>query len=249
LHPFPTEHVAVPVMVQAWTRLTFLHWSFEPDEIRPKIPAGLELDTFDDRAWVSISPFLMRGLRPPILPPIPWLSDAAETNVRTYVRSADGRTGVHFFSLDIARLPAAVAGRTAYRLPYMWARTDVRAEGSLVRYRGTRRWGGPAASWEITIEPGRPLAAHELGPLDHFLTARWLLFARYGRTIAATPAEHEPWPLNEARVIGLRQDLLAAGGLPEPSSPPVVHFSPGVHTRIGLTRPVRTSRDGAGAGP
>src|SRR5688572_26919690 len=92
-HPFPTERVTIPVMLQAWAQLTFLHWSFEPDVIRSLIPAGLELDTFEGQAWVTLSPFLMRGLRPPILPSLPWLPEAPETNLRTYVRSADGRVG------------------------------------------------------------------------------------------------------------------------------------------------------------
>jgi uncharacterized protein len=237
-HPFPTERVTIPVMLQAWAQLTFLHWSFEPDVIRSLIPVGLELDTFEGQAWVTLSPFLMRGLRPPILPSLPWLPEAPETNVRTYVRSADGRVGIHFFSLDISWLPAALVGRTVYRLPYMWARADVRSQSSMLRYRGSRRWGGPAASWDIRVECGRPFAGHELGPLDHFLTARWLLYARYGRTMAATPAEHEPWPLNEARLISLKQDLLAGAGIPTPRMPPLIQYSPGVRTRIGLTRPI-----------
>jgi uncharacterized protein len=227
------------VMLQVWAQLTFLHWSFEPEEIRTLIPAGVELDTFEGQAWVTLSPFLMRGLRPPILPSLPWLPRTPETNLRTYVRSADGRVGIHFFSLDISRLPAALVGRTVYRLPYMWAHADVRSEGSMLRYRGSRRWGGPAASWDIRVECGRPLAGHELGQLDHFLTARWLLYARYGRTVTATPAEHEPWPLNEAHLIDLKQDLLAGAGIPTPRLPPLIQYSPGVRTRIGLTRPIR----------
>jgi uncharacterized protein YqjF (DUF2071 family) len=236
--PFPTERVTVPVMLQTWAELTFLHWAYEPDQIRSLVPAELELDTFEDQAWVTLSPFLMRGLRPPTIPSLPWLPEAPETNLRTYVRSADGRVGIHFFSLDISWLLAALVGRTVYRLPYMWARADVRSDGSILRYRGSRRWGGATASWDIAVERGRPLAGHELSSLDHFLTARWLLYARYGRAVAATPAEHEPWSLNEARLIGLEQDLLAAAGIPAPRMPPLIQYSPGVRTRIGLTRPI-----------
>jgi uncharacterized protein YqjF (DUF2071 family) len=161
-----------------------------------------------------------------------------ETNARTYVRGPDGRPGVFFFSLDIARLSAAVVGRTAYRLPYMWTPATVEVDDRSVRYRGVRRWGGAAAAWDIAIERREPLGREALGEFDHFLTARWLLYAMYGPVLAATPVEHEPWPLSRARVTHVHEDLLAAAGLARPLAEPVVHYSPGVHARIGLTRPV-----------
>ncbi len=44
-------------MRQTWRRLTFLHWPYAPHLIRPFIPAGLELDTFDNAAWIGLVPF------------------------------------------------------------------------------------------------------------------------------------------------------------------------------------------------
>jgi uncharacterized protein YqjF (DUF2071 family) len=42
-------------------------------------------------------------------------------STRDNVRSPDGRRGILFLSLDIARLPAAIVGGALYRLPYMWS--------------------------------------------------------------------------------------------------------------------------------
>ena len=222
-------------------RLTFLHWSFAPSEIARFVPSPLRLDTFDGRAWVGLTPFSIRGVRPIGLPALPGLSDGAETNVRTYVRSPDGRAGVLFLSLDITMPHAVAAGRAVYRLPYMWAAAAV-SERTRLHYRGRRRWGGPPASWDIAVEPGEPIADDDVSDLDDFLTSRWWLFSRYGRALAATPVEHEPWPLRRARLDHLDEDLLSAVGVRRPSGDPHVLMSPGVHTRIGLTRPITEAR-------
>ena len=53
--------------------------------LQPLIASGLRLDTFEGRAWVSVSPFTMWGIRPIFFPPLPVLSQSHELNVRTYV--------------------------------------------------------------------------------------------------------------------------------------------------------------------
>ena len=71
--------------------------------------------------------------------------------------------------------------------------------------------------------------------LSRFLTARWGLFQnRFGRT-RWLPNEHEPWVLHPARVTSLRDDLVAAAGLPGVvrGAPDSVLFSPGVDARFG----------------
>src|SRR3954447_6518408 len=73
------------VMRQSWRELLFLHWAFDPDVIRPLIPPGLDLDVFEGQAYVGLVPFTMTGVRPVGLPPVRWLSNFHETNVRTYV--------------------------------------------------------------------------------------------------------------------------------------------------------------------
>lgn len=66
----------------------------------------------------------------PRFPSVPWFSRFPETNVRTYVRAADGTTGLWFFSLDAARLGAVIVARARYRIPYFWS-----ACGSTARVR------------------------------------------------------------------------------------------------------------------
>jgi uncharacterized protein YqjF (DUF2071 family) len=231
----PTECVRVPVMHQSWTSFTFVHWSYASKAIRPLVPPWLELDTYDGHAWVTLAAFSIEGVRPPGVPPI-WPGTTPEVNVRTYVVGPDGRAGAYTLSLDIGSLPAALAGRYLFQLPYRWAHTDlVRSDEGVVSYRGHRRWGGPPARWDLSVTPGRA-APYDAG-LATFLTGRWILFTRYGGTVAAIPTEHQPWPLVDARLDRCDQDLLEVAGVRESKRDPIVHFSAGVRARVGFPAP------------
>jgi uncharacterized protein YqjF (DUF2071 family) len=232
-----------PVMLQHWRRLTFLHWRYPPAAVQALLPAGLQVETFDGAAWVGLVPFLMDGVRPPGVPPLPWASRFPETNVRTYALGPDGRSAIWFLSLDAARLGAVLAARAGYALPYFWSRMSVGPPGPTgpgggvvdrLVYRSRRRWPGPAgARCDAGVELGAPFEAGELGPLDHFLTARYRLWTVIAGRLAAAAAEHPPWLLRRARLLHLDQDLLQAAGLPAPEGVPVVHAADGVRVRIG----------------
>jgi uncharacterized protein YqjF (DUF2071 family) len=227
-----------PIMIQRWETLTFVHWSFDPDAVARLLPAALTVETFEGRAWVGLIPFFMR-VRGPRGPSVPWASRFCETNVRTYVRDDQGRSGIWFFSLDAARLGAVITARATFRLPYLWSRMRVRRTSDTVEYTTRRRWPGPhGASSRLVVEVGAAFSPAELTARDHFLTARWRLFSIGGgrgdgwRRYAE--AQHDPWPLRRARVLDCDDELLAAAGLPKVETEPLAHFSPGVDVRIGL---------------
>jgi len=223
-----------PVMRQRWERLTFLHWPYEPADVQRLLPAGLDAETWDGAAWVGLVPFFMRvatsaGHR------APWVSNFCETNVRTYVRDGEGRSGIWFFSLDAARLGAVVTARaTPYRLPYFWSSMRLGVRGTQVAYRSRRRWPGPLpAASRVRINVGDPIDPGEVSEREHFLTARWMLFSVTGGRPVSARACHERWPLYRATAEALDGGLLATAGLPAPEGEPLVHYSPGVDVTIG----------------
>lgn len=236
----PPERVRFAVMLQRWTSLSFLHWAYPPEEIRSLVPNGVELDLWEGSAWVSLTPFLLEGLRPPFAPPVPWLSRSPETNLRTYVRGPDGCPGILFFSLEIGRLPAVVAGRVGYSLPYMWSRVAHEGSGASKHYRGQRLWPKASMAYRITIEPQTPLQEREVDGLANFLTARFRLYSQRGGRVIGVSAEHPPWPLWRARAVEIEENLMGVAGLKPPEGPPLVHFSPGVDVRIGPPKVVRS---------
>ncbi len=71
-------------------------------------------------------------------------------------------------------------------------------------------------------------------PLDHFLTARRVLFNVAGQRGRLAAAYRQPGPLQRATATVWRDDLVAAAGLPGPIDEPLVHYSSGVSVRIGM---------------
>ena len=235
------EPVRLPVMIQGWCRITFVHWRYSARVIAARLPAGLAVDTFDGSAWVGLTPFLVSGLRPPLLPALPWISRFPETNLRTYVVGPDGKRGVWFFSLDAARLAAVAAARAAYGLPYAWSSMRVEEQPGRVAYRSRRLWPDRRARIEVDVEHG---GAAETGDVEVFLTARYRLYSVVRGSLMAAPVEHVPWPLERARITKLDQTATDAAGLPPPGGPLLAHYSPGVTARIAAPRRVLPSGNG-----
>lgn len=213
-------------MRQTWRRLTFLHWPYAPDLIRPLIPPALDVDTFDDAAWVGLVPFEIYDF--PGIPHFP------ETNLRTYVVGPDGSRAVWFFSLEAARVAAVVGARVGYHLPYFWAKMRVTSKNDTIHYRSERHWPHDSgAMTEIAIQPGERYKSDDLTDRDHFLTARYRLYTTSGGRLRHADIEHPPWPLARANVIHLRQTLFKRSELPPPSGAPLVHYSSELAVKIG----------------
>jgi hypothetical protein len=176
-------------MGQSWVDLLFAHWRVDHDLLRPHVPERLELDQHDGAAWVGLTPFAVNGSRLRGMPPLPLVSSFLELNCRTYVRAADGRPGIWFFSLDASSLPAVAAARRVYELPYRHARFETEPGEMRVHTEG----GGEfRAVYRGTGEPSAP----EPGSLEHFLTERYCLYAGDGSLRAEI--HHGPWPLQPA---------------------------------------------------
>lgn len=213
-----------------WHDLAFLHWPVDAALLRPHLPPGLELDTFEGQAWLGIVPFRMTRVAPPGLFPLPWLSAFPELNVRTYV-TAGGKPGVWFISLDASRRVAVEVARSYFHLPYLYARIDFEpAPDGWFRYRCTRRdrRAGPASfdaryrGTGLLANPVRP------GSLEYFLTERYCFYSanRQG-ALFCCDIEHVPWPLERAEVeIQSSRMTESTLGFSLGTVPPVLaHFS------------------------
>jgi uncharacterized protein YqjF (DUF2071 family) len=227
-----------PVMYQRWRTLLFLHWELPAQVLAPLLPPGLTLDTYEGRAFVGLVPFTMRGVRPAGLPAFSPLSDFHETNVRTYVHQEGRDPGVWFFSLDAANRIAVKLALAWFKLPYYFARMELKQEGPWVSYRSERQWPAPVpARCAVRCAPAGEAASSTPGTLQHFLVERYFLYTVHSGGLWRGQVHHTPYPVRGAQVEGLDESLLSAAGLARPPSAPLVHFSEGVDVDVfRLTR-------------
>ena len=219
-----------PIMYQSWGKLLFMHWAMPADALRPLIPERLQIDTFDEQAWVAITPFTLWDARPVFAPPLPWISDFHEINVRTYVYF-DGVPGVWFFSLDADSLIAVMGARSLFHLPYYKADIHLEQQGQTIIYTSSRS-GDAGAQFNATWTVGDDLPKAEPGSLDFFLVERYCLYVASGEKLYRCRIHHQPWPLQRAQLATLQSSMIEADGLPTPAGPPLLHGGGPVNVEI-----------------
>jgi len=215
------------LMTQTWHDLLFAHWRVDAARIRPRVPAALELDLFENEAWIGIVPFRMANVSARGVPALPWLSEFPELNVRTYVR-VGGRPGIYFFSLDAARVLAVHTARTLLNLPYHVASMAVGGAGDAIEYESRRQSSppGPRADFHATYRPiDLPFVAAP-GSLEYFLAERYCLYHvnRRGKPYRLD-IHHPPWRLQRATAV-LHQNTMGEvnGFCLSDAAAPLLHF-------------------------
>ena len=236
--PLPAEPW---IMTQTWNDLLFAHWPVARSTLRGLVPSQLDLDLFDDQAWIGIVPFHMTNVAPRFVPSLPWLSAFPELNVRTYV-TAHGKAGVYFFSLDAANSLAVAGARLFFHLPYFAADMAVVPREDAIGYASHRVGGG--ADFVGSYRPTGPVFAPRPGTLEHFLTERYCLHTldRAGR-VCTVEIHHPAWALQTAEAEVAINSMASAAGVRLPETAPLLHFARR-QDMIGwaLTRPTEPRR-------
>lgn len=214
----------LPLMEHHWGKLLFMHWPIPAERLRELVPPQLTIDTFDGQAWVGITPFTLWDVRLSFTPPVPYLSDFHELNVRTYVLYR-GVPGVWFFSLNTNSSMTVFGARTFYFLPYFNSEIDLRREGDTIDYRLRRTEAGRTAAFDATWEIGKELPEAEPGTLEFFLTERYCLYSASGESIYRARIHHRPWPLRQAALLAYNSDIAESDYLPKLKGKPLVHYA------------------------
>lgn len=212
-------------MSMTWHDLLFAHWPVPASDLRPMIPAPLELDTYERDAWIGVVPFGMSNVRHRLLPELPGTSRFPELNVRTYV-TIDGKPGVWFFSLDAANRLAVWIARRTFHLPYLNARMSLQVSRTAVSFSCERTHRGvPGALFRGHYQPTGPVYRTKEGDLDHWLTARYCLYAAdRQRRVWRGEIDHEPWPLQVATADIQSNSMVNSLGIALGGHAQVLHF-------------------------
>jgi uncharacterized protein len=171
-----------------------------------------------------VVPFEISRHRLRFTPALPRVSRFPELNVRTYA-TYDGVPGVWFFSLDATSALAVWSARRTYFLPYFKAEMAI-AGSDEISYRSTR----PDARFNARYGPTGSVYRSRPGTLEHWLTARFSLFAEgpKGRILRAD-IRHVDWPLQPAWAE-IESNAMSPVALPD--EPPLLHFARRVDVHI-----------------
>ena len=218
-------------MEQHWSDLLLLHWPVPPEILRPTIPYDLELDLFEGQAWASVVGFHLSGLRMRPVRWIPW-GDFDEVNLRTYVKTADGKRGVWFHSLDSTDMFAVLGARILYGLSYRSAKIEKSLTDQSISYQSTTHgiFGKIPARLDAQLDESVGTSKIAREPLDRFLLERYRFWARrkVGERSSSAQIRHRPYDAVRLQRAEYKGGLFNAFGLPEPKdSPAVTHFCQG----------------------
>jgi uncharacterized protein len=206
----------IPVMYQKWRDLLFLHWAYNPVLIQKTLPEGLFVDTFNNTAYVGITPFFLFDVRPKFFPTVKGISDFKEVNVRTYVFDSEGNPGIYFYSLD-ANQPFAVELAKFFFLPYYHSEINAQKlqDGSgNIHFKTSRKDAPSFMESEFIYRFFGEETFAESGTLEFFLTERYILFSYDNENdqLYRGRVNHMAYPLFNSAVLKYDTNLLSLNG-------------------------------------
>jgi uncharacterized protein YqjF (DUF2071 family) len=182
---------------QQWNNLIFCHWQIDYDLIRQLVPSSLEIDCFENKAYISFVPFTMEKVRPKNLPNLSFVSDFHEINVRTYVKYKH-KSGVYFLNIEASKILSTFLSRTISKMPYGFSRIKRTQQ----RYFSKN----PIKRFSLDLEYEILDKIEHKSELDKWLTERYAAFIEYQNSLFIYDIHHFEWELNRVKIKSLNLD-------------------------------------------
>lgn len=208
------SHTEKIFLTAEWRELLMLNYEIDPSRLDRFVPAGTELDSFQEKSYVSLVGFRFCNTKFRGQIPIPFHSEFEEINLRFYVRRrVDGevRRGVVFIAEIVPKLAIAKTARWVYGENYvrrqMKHRVDRDRANKFVEYgwKGATGWCAVNAHVE-----GDPSLSSE-GSLQQFITEHyWGYSAQKNGSSLEYHVAHVPWRVwtaSRAEFTGHPSDL------------------------------------------
>jgi len=198
--------MALPFLTARWSNLVNLTYAVPPELLERHVPAGVELDVQDGRAFASVVAFDFLDTR---VFGVPWpgYKNFPELNLRFYIKHGDER-GVVFVREYV---PKALIARLAYLFynePYVAAPITSKTEddGELITYALSIEVGGRAHT--ISATGGHPAYIKPEDSREHYFKEHEWGFGRTrsGKTLRYR-VEHPVWETYEVQSTRVDADF------------------------------------------
>ncbi len=181
-----------PFLTAEWRNLFLATYAVPPSLLKTHLPPGLELDTRNGDAFVSLVAFEFRDTR---ILGVPWpgYRNFPELNLRYYVRHG-GERGVVFVREIVSKRLVAWLARSIYNEPYriapLTSRCQDDADSRAMEYRLC--WGGRENVLRVT--GGKPVYLPSASSDEHFFKEHHWGFGRSRRGQGLRyEVTHPPW--------------------------------------------------------
>ena len=181
---------------QAWNRVVFLHWNVDQQLLQKFVPSELKIDTYEDKAWISVVAFIMENVRHKNMISFPPISTFTEVNVRTYVNQ-NNMPGVYFLSLEAGKRISSFIARMFSKLPYKYA--DIQTKSNSYELNNAKQQNKLFVEYETGPETTKTL-------LDSWLTDRYCLYHTENHDVYRYNVHHLEWHINKINIKQLSID-------------------------------------------
>lgn len=235
---FPDLHIEQLLSIHPWVLsmdwhdLFFASWRIPADKGSSLLPPGLQLDTFDGSAWITMVPMRVTNMHWHGIPAIPGCDSFRELNLRTYVRQ-NGRPGVCFLSIECPAAYSDWIARQFFGVPYYHAQMIAWNDGVSYRYASERMLQDNSEA--VFFGEFRPSAeGHPPQPdtLEFFLLERYSSLFAHDGSIYRGDIEHPEWLLQPAEAEIEVNTIAQALGLQLSSRPDHAGFVQSTVTHI-----------------
>ena len=199
-----------------WRKLIMAQYAVDPATLEPRLPAGVSLDLYQGRCYVSLVGFLFDRVRLKGLA-IPFHTRFEEVNLRFYVvrEEADGsrKRGVVFIREFVPKAAITEVARTVYEEPYTtlpMRHTIVSTPDTLTaRYEWQHQGIWHFMAVDATTEQ-RPIAP---GSEEEFVTEHYWGYTKRSRgNTSEYPVQHPRWSIYPIRKYAINANMGALYG-------------------------------------
>jgi len=196
---FPFSYGMRKFLTAKWLDLVMANYAVKPGLLQEFVPAGTELDFFNDECYVSLVAFKFFDTRVLNLK-IPFHINFLEVNLRFYVKREtenEIKRGVVFVKEIVPRFAIAFIARAFYGEPYeTWKmRLDEIADEKLAY-----SWSKDGKNNQISVEKGENLGVPAENSHSEFIIEHYWGYTRRGTNRTDEyKVEHPKWNLFETK--------------------------------------------------
>lgn len=185
-----------PFLTAAWKNLALINYSVDPAILKPYLPYGVELDSFNGIHYLSLVGFMFRdtsvmGMK------VPFHVNFPEVNLRFYVKYNDQgqwKRGVVFLSEIVPKYAVAFIANRIYKENYRRMPMRVTETIDAQRISSSYEWNFRGEWNQLAVSaPNQPIALQENSE-EEFITEHFWGYAKYSDAKASEyQVAHPRW--------------------------------------------------------